>query len=66
MMTIDSIIAGLQIIQEVEPNNWGISAEHDEIYAGGNSHNYTEDQIKRLEELGFHFDEGIECFRVFV
>ena len=63
---IDGLIAGLQIIREVEPDNPWISAEHDEIYAGEDVHKYTEEQIRRLEELGFHFDEDISSFRVYV
>lgn len=63
---IDRIIAGLQIIREVEPDNPWISAEHDEIYVGEDVHKYTEEQISQLQEWGFNFDEGISSFRLFV
>jgi hypothetical protein len=43
---------------------WGVSAEHDVIYAGGHLSIDQADQ-ERLQALGWVFDHGLDCWRKF-
>jgi len=62
-MQVSRAIEAMRIIVEAEPGAV-MDAKHDIIYVGGNSDdysNYTDDQIKRLADLGFHRDEEAGC-----
>lgn len=55
------VITGLSLIIEHEPDaqlNW----EHDVIYAGDLTKNYSADDIRRLEELGWGINAEYDCF----
>jgi hypothetical protein len=43
-----------------------LSAEHDVIYAGPDPAKVSDEDVARLEELGWHIDREYDCFRHFV
>lgn len=49
-----------------EGNIASIAVEHDIIYAGHNLSGITEEDLERLEELGWEEDNDLECFYHFV
>lgn len=55
------------IFAKYEPlEEFGISAEHDEVYAGGQHYeDYSEEDKKRLEELHWTYDEHYESYHHF-
>lgn len=65
MADAKKIIAGLDIMQkhglEVE-----VDAQHDVLYAGpGIDGELTDEDKKKLEELGWHWDEEFDCWSIF-
>lgn len=56
-------IEALQIFQKYQPNEtFVMSAEHDIIYTGCSPDLVSDDDKKRLEELGLHVDEDLDSF----
>ena len=43
-----------------------IAVEHDIIYAGHDTENFTREELERLEALGWTIDDDLECFFHFV
>lgn len=43
-----------------------VAAEHDEIYAGPQKDVVSEEDAKRLDELGWHWDSYCDSWRKFV
>jgi hypothetical protein len=70
MATPNEIIEGLQILGKYDPKGLekgSINAEHDIIYAFPNVGNdLFPDDVKRMRELGWHFDEDTESWARFV
>lgn len=61
---IQEIALGLAIIITHEPDaqmNW----EHDILYAGSTTTDYSPEDIERLEGLGWRLDKECECFSHF-
>lgn len=72
MATCAAIIEGMQILMKYqkEPNDiFGVSAEHDVIYCGPMLDHLegklTEEEKKRLGELGWHEDSEGDCWAHF-
>ena len=61
MSKIEKILYGLNIFKQ--HNQHDISAEHDEIYAGGK---VPEAETKTLEEMGWMWNDEYECWSIFV
>jgi len=58
-MTLENILEGLQIIAKYE-SGYCCAAEHDMFYAGGDKYEeYSEEDKKKLDELGWGYDEGL-------
>ena len=62
MSRFTNLQKGLKIIREVEGDVVDYSAEHDVIYIGTPSAKYKPQDIRELEDLGFHVDEGLDSF----
>lgn len=60
---LKDFIAGLNIIFDIEPSA-SFSAEHDVIYIADLDH-YDENDIRKLENLGFNIEEELNCFYYF-
>lgn len=63
-MKISAVIEGLQILQKTDDSEYTIDAAHDQIWAGGERH-VSEEERKRLLELGWFFDTDIERWSAF-
>lgn len=59
-------IEAFTIFGKYTPTHLSISVTHDQMYAGPPVQDVSEDDCKRLEELGWFVDEGFECFSRFV
>jgi hypothetical protein len=57
MNALSKIIAGLTIIQAVEPDT-SLRADHDEVWAGEDLDKYSDEQKAQLDNLGWSQDEG--------
>lgn len=57
-------IEALQIFDKYEPNSsYVMQPDHDIIYTGCNPDLVSDEDKKRLKELGFHpSDTGLDCF----
>ncbi len=67
MATYSNVIKGLQLFLEVEGDAHNVAAEHDAIYAGGDSDDkLTDEQKEQLESWGWHPDEEVGGWRKFV
>ena len=55
-----TVVEGLQILLKYFPDG-DIAAEHDVIYAGGDNDDVSisDEDMKRLEELRWHYDESL-------
>lgn len=62
-MSYKEIIEAFQIFDKY-PNDGELSAEHDELFAGPGLKVSEEDE-KRLNELGWDYDEGTESWQKF-
>lgn len=68
-MKVNDIIEGLQIIQKSKPDgasDYHFRAEHDVIYVGDLNWVMTEEDKKRMEELGWTADENAGGWSTFV
>lgn len=64
MATAKAVVEGLTILMKHGAVN--VDAQHDELFAGpGIDGELSEDEKKRLEELGWHFDEEFDCWAKF-
>jgi hypothetical protein len=61
MATFNQVVEGLQILAKYEDGN-----EHDIIWAGRISPSLTEEEKKKLNDLGWHYDEDVERWGIFV
>ncbi len=62
---MNRILEGLIILKKYVANG-SFSAEHDEIYAGGDGQeNMTEEDKKKMDELGWFFDEDNDSWTHF-
>ncbi len=58
MAQLRQVIEGMQIlIKYCDPNSHEIAAEHDEIYFGDEGLEVTEEDKKRLDELGWRLGD---------
>lgn len=62
-MKIQDVIEGLQIIEKNHPGG-GIEAGHDEIMAGHHK-NLPEEDLKRLEELTWFWNDEWDSWMTF-
>ena len=62
-----TVVEGLQILLKYFPDGY-VSAEHDIIYAGGDNDevSISEDDVKRLEELRWHYDKSLPSWYTYV
>ena len=67
MATFSQVVEGLQILAKYEDGNeHTVTAEHDIIWAGRISPSLTEEEKKKLNDLGWHYDEDVERWGIFV
>ena len=67
MATMRVVARGLEILEKyVDPKQHLISAEHDQIWAGGDPSLCTEDDRKELESLDWFVDEKTDSWTHFV
>lgn len=67
MARYSDVIAGLQLFASKEkPNAHMGGAEHDVIFGAPLTVQLTEEEIKQLEEWGWHQDTEIDCWTHFV
>ncbi len=58
-MTLGKIIEGIQIIaRHAQSDDYCVQAEHDQIWCGGYDLPLTDDEKKRMEELGWFEADG--------
>lgn len=62
MATIQKVMEGLQILAKYDAGG-EMAAEHDIIYAGNAE--VSEEDAKKLEELGWHKDGEYDCWARF-
>lgn len=65
MREYDEMIEALKIFDKYE-HIQALSAEHDIIYAGPSPSQVTDEDVTRLEELGWHAEMEYDCFYKFV
>ena len=63
-VTVDNIIAGLEILKTTSKSPFCVSASHDVIYAGGDQH-VTDEQRAKLLELGWWFSHEVDSWGAF-
>lgn len=61
----DRIIGGLEILKSYGEDSYYVVAEHDEIFAGPNPSEVSEDHLKELEALGWRPSDA-DNFSIFV
>lgn len=54
---MEDLIEALQIMLKHGNVEYPTHCEHDELHVYPNSMDFTEDELARLEELGFHSDD---------
>jgi hypothetical protein len=65
MATMKQMAAGLTILMKYDPEG-SCSAEHDILYAGPDEQGkVSEEDQKKLEDLGWHWDEQFDCWARF-
>lgn len=65
MADAKKIIEGLSIMQK-HGLSVEVDAQHDVLYAGpGIDGELTDEEQKKLEELGWHWDEEFDCWAIF-
>lgn len=57
------LVEGLQIFAKYDPDG-SYAAEHDIIYVADSNLPITDAEKKRLKELSFHIDEGLESWYI--
>lgn len=57
------LIEALQIFLKYENQQWPTGCEHDVMYVYIKPEDVSEQDIVRLEDLGFGVDVDLECFR---
>ena len=64
---MNSVLEGLQILAKYFPDG-DIAAEHDVIYAGGDNSDVeiSEEDLARLDELGWFIDSEVDSWAKFV
>lgn len=68
-MTTTNIIEGLQLINKSKPegkSDYHFRAEHDEVWAGSLDWPMSNEDKKRMEELGWNADEDCDGWRATV
>lgn len=64
MATIDEVIEGLKILKTYGAGS--IDAQHDIIYAGPDEDSkMSKEDVKKLKELGWHYDKEFSCWARF-
>jgi len=58
MASLVEVVEGLKIIVK-HCGPYAICAEHDIIYAGGDDIELSLEEIKQLEDLSWHFEDGV-------
>lgn len=53
------------IFAKYDDKQYGVSAEHDEVYAGPSPSSVSEDDIEKLDSLGWTASEDYDCFHKF-
>lgn len=67
MATINEVLGGLQILAKYKGDKHEVNAEHDIIYACSiDSTPLTDEETRRLVELGWHVDSEYNCWACFV
>jgi hypothetical protein len=58
------LIEALQILGKYQKETrWPTHCEHDVLYVGGIDEGaIPSDEVARLDDLGFHWDDSIECW----
>ena len=59
---LDGLIAALQIFRKYDNPRWPTHCEHDYLYVLIKPHLVSEEDLERLDELGFSPDEEEDCF----
>jgi hypothetical protein len=63
---MEDIIKGLLILQKYVGDKGDFSAEHDQVYAGGDGQeNMTEEDKKKMEEAGWFFAKETDSWSSF-
>jgi hypothetical protein len=63
---VQKVFEGLKILLKYEPKG-DCCAEHDEFYAGQFPPEKMEEaDVKKLDDLGWHWDESLPSWRKFV
>ena len=68
-MTVKNIIDGLLLIELSRPNDksgYHVRAEHDVIYAGSLEWPMSDNDKKKMADLGWAADEDVDGWRCFV
>lgn len=60
----ENFIEGINILAKY-PKDFKYQAEHDVLYLSDFSFKMTEEDIRRLNVLGFHLEEETECWAKF-
>ena len=65
--TYKAWIEAFQIFDKYTPDDtYVVNPEHDVVYTGCNPELVSDEDKKRLKELGFHpSDTGLDCFYIF-
>jgi hypothetical protein len=65
MATFNQLLDGLCILKKYVKVNGSLSADHDILYVGSDE-KVSEYDEKRLDELGWHYDEKFDSWARFV
>lgn len=71
MATFNSILKGLEIFAKYGDDDCLVSATHDLIYVGldgleESNHILSEEDRKKLKDLGWHWEENVCSWAIFV
>lgn len=62
---MDDLIEALQIMRKYANPKFPFHCEHDCLYVDINSEGFSQEDLDRLDEIGFFVDEDDGCFRSF-
>lgn len=66
MATRKEIIEGLQILEKHDPDTYGVCAEHDIVYGGHGELPLTDEERKRMDDLGWFIDSDSGSWACYV